>query len=577
MSRYSANKVINISNTPPSESNSPPTFTAAFIYGADGNRVVQSVGTGALGESARTVYVGLGGTGKSIYERTTYVKTGKKEHVHFVYAGGAHGGNAFALRVVTEDQSGDPPPPTTKYYHFDHLGSVTAISDDTGNVFGTTGGAATTLFGYDAWGVRRNPDGTPAGSSLSLQVGHREFTSHETVPNVGLVNMNGRVYDPDLGRFLTPDPNVQAVANLQSYNRYSYVLNNPLRYTDPTGYAWYSFLTSPSFWIGMYESVVTAAACASTGGAGCLVLTGFMIAQMAMTSTAAILDGAPWQQVLKGDSIALGGMLVGLGAPADASPLARLLGGAVGGGVTAAVGTVLMGGNMDQLGQNALAGAMTGAVAAGVASAVQGQNPLSLRTAAESQGGGGSGAEKNEMIQQGRTIAGASYGQDGGDKTLLMWNDIEYSDRQQALIDRNQGAFEAKLMDLVGHNLDVDMGNTTVIRVSDVEGIDAALNSGDYSRVVYFGHTVGGELTPTLGQAGMDPELFKFLMPDSVREIDVYGCESAQFTGKLYDPTRQLGVGGMQGDLFDTVTNGVIQNMYTGTRNNPTGIGLYRY
>jgi len=72
------------------------------------------------------------------------------------------------------------------------------------------------------------------------------------------------------------------------------------------------------------------------------------------------------KQVLKGDSIALGGMLVGLGAPADASPLARLLGGAVGGGVTAAVGTVLMGGNMDQLGQNALAGAMTGAVAAGL-------------------------------------------------------------------------------------------------------------------------------------------------------------------------------------------------------------------
>jgi len=42
-------------------------------------------------------------------------------------------------------------------FTFDHLGSVTAISDDTGNVFGTTGGAATTLFGYDAW-AWRNPD-----------------------------------------------------------------------------------------------------------------------------------------------------------------------------------------------------------------------------------------------------------------------------------------------------------------------------------------------------------------------------------------------------------------------------------
>jgi len=81
---------------------------------------------------------GSGGTGKSIYERTTYVKTGKKEHVHFVYAGGAHGGNAFALRVVTEDQSGDPPPPTTKYYHFDHLGSVTRSATIPGTSFGTT-------------------------------------------------------------------------------------------------------------------------------------------------------------------------------------------------------------------------------------------------------------------------------------------------------------------------------------------------------------------------------------------------------------------------------------------------------
>jgi RHS repeat-associated protein len=67
-------------------------------------------------------------------------------------------------------------------------------------------------------------------------VGHREFTGQETIPDVGLINMNGRVYDPVLARFLSPDPDVQDSTDPQNYNRYSYVLNNPLRYSDPTGY-----------------------------------------------------------------------------------------------------------------------------------------------------------------------------------------------------------------------------------------------------------------------------------------------------------------------------------------------------
>jgi RHS repeat-associated protein len=55
----------------------------------------------------------------------------------------------------------------------------------------------------------------------------------------GLINMNGRVYDPSVGRFLSPDNEVQAPDNSQSYNRYAYCMNNPLKYTDPTGYLWY--------------------------------------------------------------------------------------------------------------------------------------------------------------------------------------------------------------------------------------------------------------------------------------------------------------------------------------------------
>jgi hypothetical protein len=52
--------------------------------------------------------------------------------------------------------------------------------------------------------------------------------------------MNGRIYDPELGRMLSPDPYVQVPEYSQNFNRYSYVLNNPLNKTDPTGYSWVS-------------------------------------------------------------------------------------------------------------------------------------------------------------------------------------------------------------------------------------------------------------------------------------------------------------------------------------------------
>jgi len=63
----------------------------------------------------------------------------------------------------------------------------------------------------------------------------RGFTGHEHLREFGLINMNARLYDPVLGRFLSPDPYVQAPDFSQSFNRYSYCLNNPLIYTDPDG------------------------------------------------------------------------------------------------------------------------------------------------------------------------------------------------------------------------------------------------------------------------------------------------------------------------------------------------------
>ena len=85
-------------------------------------------------------------------------------------------------------------------------------------------------------GRNRNPyDWTYSNITLS-NITDRGYTGHEHMTNFGLINMNGRVYDPYISQFLSPDPFVQDPTNTQNYNRFSYVLNNPLKYTDPSGY-----------------------------------------------------------------------------------------------------------------------------------------------------------------------------------------------------------------------------------------------------------------------------------------------------------------------------------------------------
>ncbi|MCF8334828.1 MAG: RHS repeat-associated core domain-containing protein, partial [Bacteroidales bacterium] len=88
---------------------------------------------------------------------------------------------------------------------------------------------------YDPWGVRKDPITWKTDFSAGGSITARGYTMHEHLDDFGLINMNGRIYDPLLGRFLSPDNNIQAPGNPQNYNRYSYALNNPLVYTDPDG------------------------------------------------------------------------------------------------------------------------------------------------------------------------------------------------------------------------------------------------------------------------------------------------------------------------------------------------------
>ena len=138
-------------------------------------------------------------------------------HRHYVRANGR-------VVMIREDVNGAV---THRYVHTDHLGSITALTDE-------ATGAVVARYSYDAWGLRRNPTTWQPGPVTSFE--RRGYTGHEHLDDVGIIHMNGRLYSPSLGRMLSPDPVTQAPENAQNYNRYSYAFNNPLKYTDPTGW-----------------------------------------------------------------------------------------------------------------------------------------------------------------------------------------------------------------------------------------------------------------------------------------------------------------------------------------------------
>lgn len=117
------------------------------------------------------------------------------------------------------------------YYIFkDHLGSYDRITNQLGQIV--------EIYSFDAWGNRRSPNdcrSAPTPMQIENYKFSRGFTGHEHLDAFQLINMNGRLYDPVIDRFLSPDPYVASSSNTQDFNRYSYCRNNPLLYTDPSG------------------------------------------------------------------------------------------------------------------------------------------------------------------------------------------------------------------------------------------------------------------------------------------------------------------------------------------------------
>ena len=175
------------------------TLTATFKYGPDNARFYQNT-------NGKETYYLAGGQYEEIIEGGILTQ---KSYV---------GGVLLHSKTGTTEQ--------VRYLHRDHLGSVEAISDEAGN--------RVERFAFAPFGQRRMEDWSD-GTTFSGTT-TEGFTGHEHLDDFVLIHMGGRVYDPVIGRFLSADPFVQAPGNTLSYNRYSYVFNNPLSYTDPSGY-----------------------------------------------------------------------------------------------------------------------------------------------------------------------------------------------------------------------------------------------------------------------------------------------------------------------------------------------------
>ncbi len=183
----------------------------SIYYDSDHNRV-EKISTNA-GNTTTTFYLG-----KS-YQQVTN-SSGLVEDKYFVSAGGA-----TVLITKRSTNSND-----VRYILKDHIGSSDVITDELGSIIPGE------ILSFDAWGKRRQGDWTDASLTAPIvSLTSQGFTGHEMDDGIGLINMNARMYDAEIGRFLSPDTFVQFPDSTQGMNRYTYVNNNPLSFTDPTG------------------------------------------------------------------------------------------------------------------------------------------------------------------------------------------------------------------------------------------------------------------------------------------------------------------------------------------------------
>ncbi|MEJ2497062.1 MAG: RHS repeat-associated core domain-containing protein [Sulfurovaceae bacterium] len=184
--------------------------TTKFYYDGNNNRYKKKT------SSYETLYL------DKIYERKLYSGGGTDEYTGYFY----FGDKLVAMQIL----QGESKTKSYRYVHTDSLDSISLITDENGDIVEQRS--------YEPFGEIRSMDyGNGIVPANTTNITNRSFTNHEQIGEMeGLIHMDGRVYDATIGRFLSADIHVPHPYSTQSYNRYSYVRNNPLGFTDPSGY-----------------------------------------------------------------------------------------------------------------------------------------------------------------------------------------------------------------------------------------------------------------------------------------------------------------------------------------------------
>ena len=219
------------------------------------------------------------------------------------------GGDAYSAPIISKSDGTNQ---NFLYLHRDNLHSILAISDQNKNILERRM--------FDAWGnliKLQNASGQfiiNNGQTLIANykmLSDRGYTGHEHLFGIGLINMNGRLYDPKLRRFLMPDNNLQDPTNSQNYNRYGYVLNNPLMNIDPTGESFWSDIGDVIS--GAFKAVVNVVVAVATIVVASFVITKALVIGTVVGICQYVGSGFKNSSILKNQFRILGGLFEGSG------------------------------------------------------------------------------------------------------------------------------------------------------------------------------------------------------------------------------------------------------------------------